>query len=167
MILCRSRADADAALEEVRAWVAEAGLALHPTKTRIVDSREESFAFLGYEFRGTKHWPRRKSIQKLKDRLRALTRRSSGRSLAFTVSRLNPVLRGWYGYFQHSSYATVFQDLDSWLRGRLRGILRKRHGGRGRGRGWDHHRWPNLFFVELGLFSLVAARASTRQSSRR
>jgi len=52
VILCRTREDAEAALALVRAWAAEAGLTLHPDKTRIVDSRTESFAFLGYEFRG-------------------------------------------------------------------------------------------------------------------
>jgi RNA-directed DNA polymerase len=40
------------------------------------------------------------------------------------------------------------------VRGRLRGILRKRHGGRGRGRGRDHQRWPNRYFAEAGLLSL-------------
>ena len=167
VILCRTREDAEAALALVQGWVAQAGLVLHPTKTRIVDSRTESFAFLGYEFRGTNHWPRRKSLQKLRDNLRPYLRRSSGYSLEFTVRRINPVLRGWFGYFQHSSYQTVFQDLDGWIRGRLRGILRKRRGGRGRGRGSDHQRWTNDFFTQRGLLSLKALHATARQSSRR
>lgn len=52
VILCRSEFEAEAALEEIRAWVAEVGLTLHPEKTHIVDSREKSFDFLGYSFRG-------------------------------------------------------------------------------------------------------------------
>jgi RNA-directed DNA polymerase len=167
VILCRSREDAERALALVQQWVADNGLTLHPTKTRIVDSQVESFEFLGYEFRGENHWPRRKSIQKLKDALRAKTQRTSGESLKCIVHKVNPILRGWYGYFQHSSFANVFQDLDGWLRGRLRSILRKRRGGRGRGRGSDHQRWPNRYFAELELFSLVAAHTSARQSSRR
>jgi RNA-directed DNA polymerase len=167
VILCRTQEEAEAALAVVQEWVASAGLTLHPTKTRIVDSRTETFAFLGYEFRGTKHWPRRKSTQKLKERLRPLTRRSSGHSLEFTVGRLNSILRGWYGYFKHSSYKNVYQDLDGWVRGRLRGLLRKRRGGRGRGRGTDHQRWPNRFFADRGLFSLQATHAQACQSSRR
>lgn len=167
VILCRTREDADVALAQVQAWVAEAGLTLHPTKTRIVDSRTESFAFLGYEFRGTKHWPRRRSLARLKERLRPLTRRTSGTSLELTVGRINPILRGWFGYFQHSSFRNVFHDLDGWIRGRLRGLLRKRHGRRGRGRGSDHQRWSNAFFAQRGLFSLVAAHAAACQSSRR
>lgn len=167
VILCRTREDAEAALSLVRAWVAEAGLTLHPDKTRIVDSRTESFAFLGYEFRGDKHWPRRKSIQKLKQNLHPKTRRTSGESIQFMISKANQSLRGWFEYFKHSRYANVFSDIDGWIRGRLRGILRKRHGGRGRGRGSDHQRWPNRYFADLGLFSLKTAHRLASQSSRR
>ena len=167
VVLCRTRDAAEAALSLVQSWVADAGLTLHPTKTRIVDSRVESFAFLGFEFRGEKHWPRKKSLQKLKDSLRSKTHRTSGESLQCVIVQLNQALRGWFGYFKHSSYRNVFQDLDQWLRGRLRSILRKRRGGRGRGRGKDHHRWRNRYFTDLGLFSLVAAHVSACQSSRR
>ena len=167
VVLCHTREAAEAALLMIQSWAADAGLTLHPTKTRIVDSRKESFAFLGYEFRGEQHWPRKKSLQKLKDSLRSKTKRTSGESLQCVIVQLNQTLRGWFGYFQHSSYRNVFQDVDQWLRGRLRSILRKRHGGRGRGRGNDHHRWRNRYFADLGLFSLVAAHASACQSSRR
>jgi len=167
VILCRSREDAERALTVVQQWVSDNGLTLHPTKTRIVDSQAESFAFLGYEFRGQKHWPRRKSIQKLKDSLRAKTKRTTGDSLKCIVHKVNPILRGWFVYFKHSNFANVFQDLDGWLRGRLRSILRKRRGGRGRGRGADHQRWPNRYFADLELFSLKAAHTSVRQPSRR
>lgn len=167
VILCRSRADAERALALVQSWVTDNGLTLHPNKTRIVDSQVESFAFLGYEFRGLQHWPRRKSIQKLKASLRPTTKRNSGESLPCIVVKLNQTLRGWFGYFKHSTYSTVFRDLDSYIRGRLRSILRKRRGGRGRGRGRDHQRWQNRFFTELGLYSLKAAHISARQSSRR
>lgn len=82
VILCRTADEARQALDLVRAWVVENGLTLHLAKTRIVDSQQASFAFLGYEFQGHEHWPRNKSVQKLKDTLRAKTRRTSGRSLA-------------------------------------------------------------------------------------
>lgn len=167
VILCRTADDAAKALGLVRQWVAGNGLTLHPTKTRIVDSREESFAFLGYEFRGEKHWPRKKSLGKLKDAVRAKTRRTSGDSLKCVVTDVNRTLRGWFAYFQHSSYRNVYTDLDGWIRMRLRSILRKRRGGRGRGRGNDHKLWPNAFLAEQGLFSLVTAHAQACQSSRR
>ncbi len=167
VVLCRSAAEAEQALELIQQWVSENGLTLHPTKTRIVDSRVESFAFLGYEFRGEKHWPRKKSLQKLRDAIREKTPRTAGKSLKCVVNEVNRTLRGWFVYFQHSSYATVFRDLDRWIRMRLRSILRKRHGRRGSGRGRDHQRWPNRSFAAQGLFSLTAAHASACQSSRR
>ena len=167
VILCRSREEAERALTLVQAWVADNGLTLHPEKTRIVDSRTESFEFLGYEFRGTKHWPRKQSLQKLKTSLRAKTRRTSGESLQRIIADVNLTLRGWFEYFQHSSYRNVFRDLDGWLRGRLRSILRKRCRLRGRARGQDHHRWPNHYFADQGLFSLLATHALACQSSRR
>ena len=62
----------------------------------------------------------------------------------------------------------MFGDLDGWIRVRLRSILRKRSKRRAVVAGaMDHHRWPNAFFAEHGLFSLVAAHASACQSSRR
>ena len=112
-------------------------------------------------------WPRRKSLQKLKDTLRSKTKRTNGDSLKCGIAQVNQTLRGWFGYFKHSNYYNVFQDIDQWLRGRLRSILRKRRGGRGRGRGGDQQRWRNRYFAALGLFSLVTAHKSASQSSRR
>jgi RNA-directed DNA polymerase len=167
VILCRTAEDAARALQLVEHWVADNGLTLHPTKTRLVDVRSESFDFLGYTFRGQKHWPRKKSMAKLKDTVRQHTRRTSGDSLHSIVRRLNPMLRGWFEYFQHSSYANVFRDLDGWIRRRLRSILRRRAKRRGLARGSDNPKWPIAYFAELGLYSLAAARASVRQPSRR
>jgi RNA-directed DNA polymerase len=167
VILCRTANDAARALELVQQWVADNGLTLHPTKTKIVDAQTERFDFLGYTFRGLKHWPRDKSRTKLKDALRAKTKRTSGESLLCIVKNVNRTLRGWFEYFRHSSFRNVFQDLDQWLRMRLRSILRKRAGRRGRGRGLDHQRWPNHYFAEHGLLNLATAHATAVQSSRR
>jgi len=167
VILCRTAEDAGRAREAVQQWVADNGLTLHPTKTRIVDSRTTSFDFLGYSFRGQKHWPRKQSLQKLRDTIRQKTPRTSGKSLQCVVTDVNRSLQGWFNYFQHSSYRNVFTDLDPWIRMRLRSMLRKRTKRKGRGRGRDHQRWPNRFFAEQGLFSLVTAHATVVQSSRR
>lgn len=168
VILCRSADEAGRALELVHRWVTDNGLTLHPTKTRIVDSQQASFAFLGYEFQGQEHWPRKKSVQKLKDALRAKTRRTSGRSLEAIIADVNCTLRGWFLYFQHSPRSSAFPSLDSWLRMRLRSLLRRRQGGRGVARDQRaSFTWPNRFFAERGLFSLATAHAEARQSSRR
>ena len=117
--------------------------------------------------RGTKHWPRDQSRQKLKDTLREKTKRTSGESLACIIQKVNPSLRGWFEYFKHSSYANVFADEDGWLRRRLRSLLRKRSKRRGNAKGRDNQRWPNQFFAKQGLFSLKAAHAAVLQSSPR
>jgi RNA-directed DNA polymerase len=166
VILCRSSEEATRALAVVQAWTAAAGLTLHPTKTRIVNAKEDAFEFLGYRFANGKRYPRAKSLTKLKDTIRAKTKRNSGKCLRAIIGSLNPTLRGWFEYFKHS-YKTTFTPLDGWIRMRLRSILRKRCGRRGRGRGLDHHRWRNAFFAEHGLYSLTAAHALACQSSSR
>ncbi|MGO9120669.1 MAG: group II intron reverse transcriptase/maturase [Desulfomonilaceae bacterium] len=167
VILCGTEAHASAALALVQQWTAAAGLTLHPTKTRIVDAaRPGGFDFLGYHFERGRHWPRPKSLKKLKASIRARTRRTNGYSLCVTILNVNQTLRGWFGYFQHSPRST-FERLDGWIRMRMRSILRKRRGGRGRGRGADHQRWPNAYFAEQGLYFLTTAHALACQSARR
>lgn len=167
VILCKTAEDAARALEIVSQWVADNGLTLHPTKTRIVDARTDRFDFLGYTFSGEKHWPRQKSLKNLRDAIRARTRRTTGDSMQYVVASVNPVLRSWFTYFQHSTYRNVFTDVDGFVRRRLRSILRQRTKRNGQGRGLDHQRWPNRYFAEHGLFSLAAAHAAVVQSSRR
>ena len=100
---------------------------------------------------------RPKSVQKLRDGIRMKTRRCNQHSMPMIIETINPVLRGWFAYFKQAK-RNQQQSLDSWVRMRLRSIYRKRHKRKGRGRGLDHHRWPNRHFTELGLFSLVAAQ---------
>jgi RNA-directed DNA polymerase len=166
VILCRSPEEAARALAKVQDWTAEAGLVLHPTKTRIVNAQEDRFDFLGYRFGRGKKFPRTKSMQKIKDAIRAKTKRNNGPCLQAIIASLNPTLRGWFEYFKHS-YHTTFTSLDKWVRGRLRSILRKRQRKRGRGRGSDHQRWPIAFFAEQGLCSLKTAHETACQSSLR
>ena len=154
VVLCRSREEAQRVLEELRDWTGKAGLTLHPTKTRIVNGTEEGFDFLGWHFCGGKKWPRKKSLQKLRERLRPLTRRQQGRCLPALVARVNPILRGWYNYFR-DSHGSDLRVMDGWVRRRLRAMLRKREKRPGYGLGKeDHRRWPNRWFAAQGLFSL-------------
>ena len=159
VILCGSEEQAKSALQQVKQWVEQAGLVLHPTKTRLVDVRQPGgFDFLGYHFERGMRWPRKKSLEKFKEAIREKTGRTQGGSMPEIVEQTNRTLRGWMGYFKHS-IANIFPSLDAWVRGRLRSILRKRHKGKGRGRGHDHQRWPNAYFAELGLISLALTRA--------
>jgi RNA-directed DNA polymerase len=166
VILCRSAEDAARALEMVQQWTGAAGLTLHPTKTRVIDAGVESFDFLGYRFEEGTRRPRPKSLDKFKDTVRAKTKRTSGDSLFMIIATLNPRLRGWFGYFKHS-HKWTFERLDGWIRMRLRSLLRKRQGLKGHGRGADHHRWPNAFFADQGLYSLKRAHELASQSSSR
>lgn len=164
VILCKTAEDAARALELVKQWVAGNGLTLHPEKTRIVDSRIQSFDFLGYTFQGQEHWPRKKAIQKMRDTIRAKTLRQNGRSIQCVIADVNKTVRGWFAYFKHGTDPRLYRNQDAWIRMRLRSILRRRDHRRGRGRGRDHQLWPNAYFADRGLFSLVAARAAAVQS---
>jgi len=168
VILCRSGEEAETALASIQAWTAEAGLTLHPTKTKIVDAQTEGFDFLGYHFEHGDRFPRAKSLKKLQDTIRAKTRRAHGQSLNSIIADVNMTLRGWFEYFKHVTKRYVFADLDVWVRMRLRSILRKRSGRRGKARaGRDCQRWNLAFFVEQGLYNLRAAHVATCQSSPR
>jgi RNA-directed DNA polymerase len=165
VVLCRTRDDAERALETARVWIEENGLALHPEKTRLVDaSQAGGFDFLGYHFERGMRWASRKSVSKLRTAIREKTKRTNGHSLECAITTVNATLRGWFEYFKHSA-PTTFRPLDQWVRMRLRSMLRKRRGGRGRGRGSDHHRWPIAFFAARGLFSMVEAHAAACRSS--
>lgn len=167
VILCPSQEAAETALARLEQWAGKAGLALHPEKTRIVDaSQRGGFDFLGYHFERGLRWPRQKSQMALKDRVRLYTRRANGHGIPQIIAKLNPILRGWFEFFKLGHW-NIFDKLDRWIRMRLRSILRKHNGRKGRGRGRDHNRWPNAYFAEAGLFSLLQAQKSFSQSSKR
>jgi len=167
VVLAEDAATAQGALDQIGAWMEEAGLQLHPEKTRLVDMAETGahFDFLGYRFQRGKTGKllklvRPKSTKGLRAKLRKPTKRCNGNSMQAIVAEINPVLRGWYEYYKHAHEA-VHRTVDGWVRMRLRSVLRKRQGKKGRGRGSDHHRWPNRYFEKLGLFSLELAREET------
>jgi len=162
VILCRTREEAESALAEIRRWVESHGLTLHPDKTHIVDAREKSFSFLGYSFRGDLRFPRAKSHRKFVERIRELTPRKSGESLAVTIQRLNRTLQGWFNYFRHCHWS-IFRDYDGMIRRRLRRLLLKRHRRNPR-RLPRNQRWPNTYFTERGFISLNATHARFVQS---
>ena len=166
IVLCRSQAEAERALAEVQAWTEANALTLHPDKTHVGNCMEwgQGFEFLGYRFEAGNRIVRKKSLTALKDKIRLQTKRTRGQSLERIIQDLNPILRGWFGYFQHARYST-FRAVDGFVRRRLRAILRKQNKRPGPGRcPNDHRRWPNAFFAERGLFTLNEAHARVRQS---
>ena len=166
VVLCKSREEAAAALAEINTWVTANGLRLHPDKTHVGDCRQrgEGFDFLGYRFEAGRRFVREKSLNRFKDRIREKTRRTRGDSLARVIASLNPMLRGWFGYFKHA-HPTTFTDLDGFIRRRLRAMLRKQKRRRGFGRCLtDHQRWPNALFAQAGLLALHTAWLTARHS---
>lgn len=166
VILCRTEAEAQAALHAVQEWVTANGLTLHPDKTKLGDCQQpgQGFDFLGYRFEAGQRLVRKKSLKALKDKVRAKTGRSRGDSLKRIVEDLNPMLKGWFGYFRHATPG-VFAYVDGFVRRRLRAILRKQEKRPGAGHcRADHQRWPNLFFANEGLFTLHTAYELARHS---
>ncbi len=181
VILCASEEEAAAALRQVTAWVGANGLTLQradrlslhrsasrldPDKTKVYDSQQprQGFDFLGYRFEAGMHFVRAKSLTACKDKLRARTIRSRGDSLRQIVEDINPMLRGWFGYFKHAR-PRLFRRLDGLIRRRLRAILRKQQKRPGMGRSEvGHTRWTNAFFADAGLFTLQIAHATARHS---
>jgi RNA-directed DNA polymerase len=166
VILCADEQRARDALEMVRRWMDAQGLRLHPDKTHVGDCRRqgEGFEFLGYRFEAGRRWVRKKSLNKLKDTIRAKTTRTRGDSLERIIADLNPTLRGWFSYFKHAD-RRVFPGLDGFVRRRLRALLRRQQKLTGRhGHCYsDHRRWPNAFFAAHGLFTLTEAHAQASQ----
>jgi RNA-directed DNA polymerase len=165
VVLCVSMEKAQEALALIQAFVNENGLTLHPAKTHLGDCRiaGQGFEFLGYRFEAGRRLVRRKSLVRLRDGIRAKTKRTSGQSLAHTVAALNPMLKGWFGYFKHATHGLA--DVDAFVRRRLRAMLRKQEKRPGCGNCQnDRIRWPNAFFATAGLFTLDTAWRQARQS---
>jgi RNA-directed DNA polymerase len=173
VVLCATAAEAQAALERIRGWVAQAGLTLHPEKTRIANLSEAGghFDFLGYRFYRSpndklKRVIKPKKRKALYRRLAELTPRFTGQSTAEIVRHVSVWLRGVYAYFQHAAPGTL-RTIDAHVRYRLRRIFTRRLGRSGSAKGWAaHQRWPNTYFDELGLFCLTAAHDAFLRSHR-
>ena len=166
VVMCKSREEAEAALAVVQQWVTENGLRLSPTKTQVGDCRVpgQGFEFLGYRFEAGQRWVRKKSLQRVKDSIRAKTGRTRGDSLKRIIADLNPMLRGWFEYFKHA-HVDTFRPLDAFIRRRLRTLLRKQDKRHGIGRSLaDHKRWSNDFFAQAGLLALYGAWCEARHS---
>lgn len=164
VVLCASRAEAEAARRLIQDWITQSGLCLHPDKTHIGDCRRsgQGFEFLGYRFEAGRRSVRKKSQKRLKERIRYKTRRTRGQSMAFVIADLNRTLKGWFGYFKQAS-PPIFKQLDKFIRRRLRAMLRKQQKRPGFGHCLaDHLRWTNAFFAQAGLFALYDARQTAR-----
>ena len=148
VILTRSRIQARAADVFVRKVLADIGLEVAEAKSGIRRVRD-GFEFLGFTFQGRFLRPRPKALLRFKDKVRSRTRRQAPVSLAGMIEGLNPVLLGWGNYFAQGDVISLFEDLDQWIRERLRSKVR---GSKARLVSRKH--LPNRVLRGLGLVSL-------------
>jgi len=174
VILCRTRSQAEEALAKVREILGLLRLQLHPTKTRLVELGlgKDGIEFLGCylrivrsHFTGKRYlfrWPSQRAMKAVRSRIRALTgrRRWAGmKDIREVIRVLNPVLRGWGGYFRTGNASDKFNQIDRYVRERLLRLLAHR-GGQRRwkpgGRPFRHSDWPHRRFVtDHGLYQLL------------
>jgi hypothetical protein len=169
VILCRRESQANEALRRVKAIMESLKLELHPDKTKIAELGigKEGFGFLGCHFRIVRshfkgrcylfRWPSHRAMNAIRDKVRHLTgrRRWAGmRDVREVIAILNPVVRGWGGYFRSGNASRQFQHIDRYIATRLVRLLGQREGWKRRpfyAKDWPHKRFVNDF----GLHQLL------------
>ncbi len=120
LILCGSQAGAENALRVAQGYLeGELKLTVNATKTHIAHS-DEGVKFLGVVIHTRYTRIQEKKVVKLKQKVKALTKRNRRAGLAETIRELNPVLRGFANYFRVANCARVLKQMMSWIRRRLR-----------------------------------------------
>jgi len=125
VVFCETEEDAAECIQILRGWLAERGLEISEEKTQIVHLRD-GFDFLGFNVRHYKDrradsgWkllitPSKRSVEKLKEKLRAIWRRGLHWPLDILLLQLNPVVRGWANYFRAHVATATFNELDRWM----------------------------------------------------
>jgi len=171
VVMCRSRKDCEQAEVRIREILKRLGLELHPEKTRRVElyDGKAGFDFLGCHLHKRmsgrlweqqrkrlyflQRWPNRRSMQRVRQRVKELTPRSRCHAdLREVIADLNPVLRGWGNYFRTGNAARQFGSLDSFVVRRLRDLRCKRKGRNLRA--GEVECWTREYFENLGLYRL-------------
>lgn len=138
VIFCESQEDAVAARVIITGWLADRGLALSEEKTRIRHLCE-GFDFLGFnirQYRAPKTsrtgWkllikPSKVAVKTFRAKARSIWRVCRGLSVAALLSALNPLIRGWTGYYRAVVSKAIFSKLDSWMFRRAIRYVSHRH----------------------------------------
>jgi len=139
-------------------------LSLNETKTKIVNAHKEKFDFLGFSIhmgessKSGKLYPHvqpsKKSLQAIKDRVAALTKRErTVKPLDWIVKEVNATVRGWVGYFHFKNCSKVLTHLKGHVEERLRTHLRKRHKIKDRGIGYAKF-GSQVLYGKYGLYKV-------------
>jgi RNA-directed DNA polymerase len=158
VIICRTRQDAETAMQTIKQIMTILKLTLHPTKTRVVDMGQDGFDFLGFHFHKKKsnktnkllpyNWPAPKAMKAVRNKIHFITERMRlSNSLAEVIKFLNRVIRGWRNYFRIGNCTLKFQQLDRFIRYRLEQWVRSKQGPRGH---WDERAFRALI-IQHGL----------------
>jgi len=126
-VYVRSRRAGERVLRALRGCYARLRLVVNESKTAVASVWGRKF--LGYCFRASKDGVKlavsSQALDKLREHIRQLTRRSRGRSLEQIAADLRDYVPGWKAYFGLAQTPTVMQALDRWLRHRLRAVQLK------------------------------------------
>ena len=174
VILCRTQAQAETALEKVREILTGLKLQLHPAKTRLVELGlgKEGFDFLGCHLRIVRshfkrrnylfRWPSARAMRSIRQKIREATdrrRRAGMKDIREVIAEINPVLRGWGNYFRTGNALAKFHAVDRHVHQRLLRLLERRGGQRKwkpGGRPFRASQWPHQRFVnDHGLHQLL------------
>jgi len=166
VIICRTRQDAEAALQTVKQIMGILKLTLYPTKTRVVDMGRDGFDFLGFHFHKKQSkksgkllpyaWPAQKAMKAVRSKIHFITERMRlSNPLSEVIKFLNRVIRGWRNYFRIGNCTLKFQQLDRYVRYRLEQWVRSKQGSRGH---WNEHAFRALltqhgleYFYQTGI----------------
>jgi RNA-directed DNA polymerase len=172
VVLCRTAAQARAALDAIGEILASLGLRLHPDKTKVVDLRQgrEGLDFLGCHFRARMsgrlweqkrviryylhRWPSQRAMKRIRDKIRDRTGRNRAgvKDIREVIADLNPLLRGWGNYFRTGNAAIKFRQVDRYAAWRLKRLLIKKRGRNLRAGQADQ--WTGEWLHGLGLHKL-------------
>jgi group II intron reverse transcriptase/maturase len=147
VVVTKTKEELPAALAFVKETIeGKLGMKLNEDKTKLT-SFKRGFRFLGYNFNGKYKGISKKSLDKLKDNIRDITKRTQGINLQAVIDTLNPVIRGHVNYFRLGNVQKVYRMLDCWVRMRLRCFKFSRK--------WrtDNKRFPVHRFFKMGLLS--------------
>ena len=158
-VYVRSRKAGERVMALLRTMYAKLHLTVNETKSAVASAFGRKF--LGFGFWGApkgevKCKVAAKPMATYKQRIRELTRRSGGRSMAEVVERLRPYVLGWKAYFRLSQTPRVWRTLDEWMRHRLRAIQLKH---------WKRASTMYRELTALGASETVALRVAGNASS--
>ena len=156
-VYVKSKAAGERVMESLERFLWQK-LRLQVNRNKSAVARPWERKFLGYSVT-THHQPKlkvsRESVKRFKDKLRQAFRMGRGRNLKVQLGDLAAVLRGWVSYFRLAQVKGIFEDLDQWIRHKLRAILWRQ---------WKR-RWPR--FKELRRRGIEEARAAASISNGR